>query len=348
MPNLTGAITTVEGAVATTIADDAITGGKLANDIAISTTGAITTTGINTSASLVLTPTATGSAPSASDGKLYFDSTKDALMVSDGSVWEIVNQKTQVSSAATVTTYSNYNVHSFLSGSTTFTVTGGSLICDILLVAGGGGTAGAEGYNGSCGGGGAGGLVEITGLTVEPGAYTIVVGIAGAGNNSTTAPGSNGGNSTGFGYTASGGGNGPDYAGDGGVGGSGGGGAESSRPGGAANQNTYSSDSYAVGYGNAGSAAGGYPSGNGGGGGGAGAAGSGVGNGSGGAGRANNWRTGSGVSYAAGGDGGQDDERGSAGAVNSGDGSDANSTASGDNSNGYAGGSGIVVIRYAI
>ena len=45
MPNLTGAITTVEGAVATTIADDAITGGKLANDIAINTSGAITTTG---------------------------------------------------------------------------------------------------------------------------------------------------------------------------------------------------------------------------------------------------------------------------------------------------------------
>jgi len=37
MPNLTGAITTVEGAVATTIADDAVTGGKLANDIAINT-----------------------------------------------------------------------------------------------------------------------------------------------------------------------------------------------------------------------------------------------------------------------------------------------------------------------
>jgi len=49
MPNLTGAITTVEGAVATTIADDAITGGKLANDIAISTSGAITTTGAFTS-----------------------------------------------------------------------------------------------------------------------------------------------------------------------------------------------------------------------------------------------------------------------------------------------------------
>ena len=48
MPNLTGAITTVEGAVATTITDDAITGGKLANDIAISTTGNIATTGSGT------------------------------------------------------------------------------------------------------------------------------------------------------------------------------------------------------------------------------------------------------------------------------------------------------------
>ena len=40
MPNLTGDITTSEGAVATTITDDAITGAKLANDIAITTTGA--------------------------------------------------------------------------------------------------------------------------------------------------------------------------------------------------------------------------------------------------------------------------------------------------------------------
>ena len=34
-----------------------------------------------------LTPTATGSAPSASSGKLYYDSTKKALMYSDGTSW---------------------------------------------------------------------------------------------------------------------------------------------------------------------------------------------------------------------------------------------------------------------
>ena len=46
MPNLTGDVTTVEGAVATTIADDAVTGGKLADDIAITTTGAIRAPGV--------------------------------------------------------------------------------------------------------------------------------------------------------------------------------------------------------------------------------------------------------------------------------------------------------------
>ena len=46
MPNLTGDVTTVEGAVATSITDDAVTGGKLANDIAITTTGAIRAPGV--------------------------------------------------------------------------------------------------------------------------------------------------------------------------------------------------------------------------------------------------------------------------------------------------------------
>jgi hypothetical protein len=75
MPNLTGAITTVEGAVATTIAndavdsqhyaagsidnehlaDDAVGSDELANDVVINTSGAITTTGLATVAKIVET-----------------------------------------------------------------------------------------------------------------------------------------------------------------------------------------------------------------------------------------------------------------------------------------------------
>ena len=57
----------------------------------------------------------------------------------------------------TVTTYGNYNVHSFLSGTTNFVVPYAGT-CDILAVAGGGGGGGSD--NG--GGGGAGGMMEIT------------------------------------------------------------------------------------------------------------------------------------------------------------------------------------------
>jgi hypothetical protein len=49
MPNLTGAITTVEGAVATSITADAVGTDELANDVVINTSGAITTTGAFTS-----------------------------------------------------------------------------------------------------------------------------------------------------------------------------------------------------------------------------------------------------------------------------------------------------------
>lgn len=90
---------------------------------------------------------------------------------------------------------------------------------DVLLVGGGGGGGAASG-----GGGGAGGFVYQTGLSVQPGVYSISVGRGGAGGTTTSDdwPGKAGGATSAFGLTALGGGAGGG-AGAGGAGASGGG-----------------------------------------------------------------------------------------------------------------------------
>jgi len=298
---------------------------------------------------ITLSPTVTGSAPYGTEGALYYDSDKDALMVSNGISWNGVGV-TGRATGGTPTAYQGdhyWQVHSFTStGSDTFTVEGGSLICDVLLVAGGGGVAAAEGAAGSTGGGGGGGLVEIVGLTVEPGAYTLSVGAGGAGSGNWTVPASQGGQSTGFGYIAIGGGGGPDYGTAGGIGGSGSGGSEDSEDRGETNQNRYLGDPLATGYGYPGWPGGPYPGGHGGAGGGAGGRATGVGSGANGPGKTNAFRTGSNVTYAAGGDGGRDNVDGTAGGANTGNGANGDSTTSGNNTTNVAGGSGIIVIRY--
>ena len=103
----------------------------------------------------------------------------------------------------TFTTFGDYKLHAFTS-SGTFTPTI-ALDVDVLLVAGGGGAGGG----GSRGAGGAGGLLWQTGVSVTAQGYSIVVGAGGtAGANacSNEYSGGDGGNSTGFGYTAIGGG----------------------------------------------------------------------------------------------------------------------------------------------
>jgi hypothetical protein len=114
-----------------------------------------------------------------------------------------------------------YYIHMFTTtGTSYFTVTGGTLICDILVVAGGG----AGGYD-RAGGGGAGGYQYFVNQTITTGSYTITVGAGGAGG---TGQGAIGGNSQFGSFTASiGGGGGGSYS-SGSVGGSGGGAANNS------------------------------------------------------------------------------------------------------------------------
>ena len=172
-------------------------------------------TGLVTAPALKLTPTATGSAPSGSEGSLYYDSTKNSLMYYDTS-WQKISGAQ--ASGGTISFYSIYKVHTFKADGT-FIVEGGDLTFDIFLIGGGGASVGDNG-----GGGGAGGLVWKAGYTTSPGSFTIDVGAGGTG--------ASGGSSTGVGadttfasttFIAKGGGYGGSYGTDAGDGGCGGG-----------------------------------------------------------------------------------------------------------------------------
>jgi hypothetical protein len=233
-------------------------------------------------------------------------------------------------------------------GSGSFTVTGGTLAADVLVIAGGGGGQG--------GGGGAGGLQGFLSQKLTPTSYTVTVGSGGANNASGT-------NSQFGSLTASvGGGYGGSWQqASGGSGGSGGGGA------GTQNSSNATGGAGTAGQGNVGG--GGWTGGasplGGGGGGGAGSAGTTATSttgqpGGNGVATYSSWHTatGTGVSgYIAGGGGGGGSAAGSAGgsggggtgnygsptagASNTGSGGGGSYTVSGG-----AGGSGIVIVRY--
>ena len=272
-------------------------------------------------------------------------------------------------SGGVITTSGAYTIHTFLQ-------TGGftpneALSVDYLVVAGGGGGGGGGGADGEGAGGGAGGLrstVTATGgggtletaLSLPAGiTYPVTVGAGGAGNVSSSFPGSNGANSTFASVSSVGGGGGGSrntegYFGQ--IGGSGGGGAQRDN----ANPN------YGLGIANQG-----YRGGNGmnqgsprsdtggGGGGGASSVGSDAPTGAtGGAGGSslNVSISGSSVAYAGGGGGAGSSTGGASGGAGAGAGNTSTAatanSGSGGGGNGYnnpvggAGGSGIVIVRY--
>ena len=122
---------------------------------------------------------------------------------------------------------SNYAYHTFIEPGT-FTVTGQATGAEILVIAPGGGGAGG---NGASGGGGAGGIVYLTGHTLQSGEYTITIPAGGAGGPAANNSGDTGGDATvvhpfGLTLTAKGGGGGAGWTqGNGRSGGSGGGGS---------------------------------------------------------------------------------------------------------------------------
>jgi hypothetical protein len=123
-------------------------------------------------------------------------------------------------SGGTTSTSGSYRVHTFTSSSS-FVLTGNTVSCDYLIIAGGG--AGGSWY---AGGGGAGGYLTGS-LSVTPNTYTAVVGNGGSGGWQGTFRVA-GGNSSIFSLSAIGGGGGGQQGNGGGYGGSGGGGGDNS------------------------------------------------------------------------------------------------------------------------
>jgi len=164
-------------------------------------------------ASIQLTP---GSAPTATEGAVYYNSTTKIVYVYNGTAWKPFSIS---STGGVITSYTSggttYMVHTF-TYSDTFTPIVSTTV-DYLVVGGGGG--GATSYGGA---GGAGGFRTATGLAVTAQAYTITVGNGGAGGTQASAVGVVGSNSSALGITALGGGYGTN-SGSGGSGGSGGG-----------------------------------------------------------------------------------------------------------------------------
>ena len=261
-----------------------------------------------------------------------------------------------------------YRVHTFLSDGLFHMDTTTS--CDILTVGGGGGGAGAHPTAWGEGGGGAGAVRATAGHSLGAKTYTITVGKGGGAGGSylysnAGRPGANGGDTfldtntliANGGQGAESSATTPTNSGNGsGAGGS----SNGSKAGGAGG--TYGN------AGGAGTATGEKP----GGGGGAGGAGqTGAAGGAGGAGAANNYRTGSNITYGGGGGGGTNPGAGGSGGGGAGwnDGSsgdplagtmdgDANTGGGGGGTHGQSankeddwggyGGSGIVVIRYLV
>jgi hypothetical protein len=244
-----------------------------------------------------------------------------------------------------------YWYHAFL---TSGTFTPQTILTANCLVIGGGGGSGPDASSGQGSGGGAGGVFYATSQSLTATNYTVTIGAGGAAKAANSAVrGDNGTNSQFGSLTAAlgGGGGGPGSSSLGGAsGGSGGGGGGGSTNG--VGGSSTQTGTGGTGYGNSGANG---ASAQAGGGGGAGAAGS---SGNGGAGL-NTWSTwasatNTGISgYYAGGGAGW--AVGSAGAGNSGSVSGTASVANapanvGGGGNGYvgAGGSGIVIIRYAM
>jgi hypothetical protein len=240
----------------------------------------------------------------------------------------------------TVTTDATYKYHAFTS-SGDFVVTAGGLV-DYLVVGGGGGGANLFG------GGGAGGVLASTDFSVTEQTYSIVIGAGGAGgaaSNGTPYNGANGADSSFATLTALGGGGGG--ANSVGVsGGSGGGGGDWAAAG-------FAGGSGTSGQGYAGGSASGVDAGGGAGGGATAVGGNGTSSaaGSGGAGLTSSI-SGSIVTYATGGNGGSVylgvAANGADGSNNIGNGGGGGSRNPNEVVSGGDGGSGIVILRYAL
>ena len=179
--------------------------------------------------------TAASAPGSPTEGTIYYNTTSKAAYIWNGTAWSPLNAGISLdASGGTINnSVSGYRYHIFTSvGNTTFTPSIAGNI-DYLVVAGGG--AGGDSNSNSGGGGGAGGFRTGTGLAVTAQAYTVTVG--GGGTVATNDVGGSGGNSVFSTITSAGGGGGGAQSVTiaGVAGGSGGGGTYENGAGGAGN-----------------------------------------------------------------------------------------------------------------
>lgn len=351
----------------TTIRSEDITAGQVKSaDLA---SDAVDTTGIQTDIAILgFKVAANGSLAKYDLVDQTIDDFQDATGIDAGASTNAVRHaanyyvgqtvSTPTASGGTVTTYGDYTIHSFLSGTTSYTTDAVQDI-DIFIVAGGGGGGGHDG-----GAGGAGGVRALAAQSVGTGGATVVVGGGGSGTATQGGQAGDGSNSSvaisgGSTLAATGGGGGGSENAEGRTGGSGGGGGQNGYAGAAGNAGSYSPvEGYGGGTGSG--AATGYGGGGGGGTSEVGTNADGTGNnGHGGDGIQNDWRTSVNVYYGGGGGGAGRNSAGSGG-----DGGGGNGAVTGQNGgagtantgggggggadSGYtggAGGSGIVVLR---
>ena len=297
----------------------------------------------------------------------------DAEAQSSPRLFNIILAAVPTGTGGTITTYSGYRVHTFLTGGT---FTPASAFNVDMLIIGGGGSGGRTYWSG---GGGAGGMLEKTGVAVTNQGYTITVGAGAASESQWNGHSGLSGYASSVsiisGGTAFGGGGGGAYNNssprttdaNGNAVGSGGGGYAYDDSG----QAGTSGQGSAGGTGSA-NEGDGTTGGGGGGKGGAGEAGANADGGAGGDGATNAYRTGVAQGYAAGGGasqympqsggreggtvggvtlggaGGSYSSTGGAGVANTGSGGGASGANGEAGHSSGAGGSGIVVIRYAV
>jgi hypothetical protein len=161
---------------------------------------------------LTLPTGTTAQQPTGVEGMVRFNTTTNRMEFYSGTVWNTISGYDSVTASGgsinDVTVDGKmYRTHTFSTvGTSSFIVTnGGNVEC--LIVAGGGGGGGR--YH--AGGGGGGGVIQLTNVDVTPTTYSIVVGDGGDSGLATPASssrGTNGQDSTAFGYTAIGGGGG--------------------------------------------------------------------------------------------------------------------------------------------
>lgn len=194
------------------------------------------------SGNLVLPKGTTAQRPvSPAEGSIRYNTDLEYTEIYVRSNWERYTENELIDVKGVVTTVSGthienedfgYRVHTFLSGTHTFTpIVSGNI--EVLVVAGGGAGAGDTSTNVGNGGGGAGGVIYYSSYPVVAGTnYSVSVGAGGIGTNiSNRVAGSNSVFGT---ITAIGGGGGGYYSNNnGGNGGSGGGGGATSSTGGA-------------------------------------------------------------------------------------------------------------------